>query len=98
MNLPKSLDYRRATRLREIRRMRAALFRELTRYSLARVPIPAAGRSAATTVPYAYAVLYCGVPYKYYDFATTAVNSLFRLRALSYRLGLIRIQMAVKNL
>lgn len=102
-HLPKSLDYRRATRLREIRRMRAELFREIARYQLVRrVEERAPAKDCLSDEPllYIYSIQYRGhiLPSTTTPFVSSAVSKLFRLRSLSFRLGLIRIQEAVKDM
>lgn len=90
--LLKHLDYRRATKLREIRRMRHQLFREVNRFQLIYHRTHEDG--------FAYEITYFGraLPEHPMKTAEEALTTLFSLRTWAYTLGIIRIQQMTKDL
>lgn len=95
----KHLDYRRAAKLREIRRMRAELFREINRYHLTRKPIPPTA-SASDTSSHLYCITYRHYSLRGYTspYASVAADNLFLLRQHAFYLGLLRIQDVLKDM
>lgn len=100
---PKHLDYRRVTKLREIRRMRRALFNEVENYRLARIKLTDAIKSHFHNPPAgdtAYVVLYRFEPLSisFTDSVSDAVDMLYNLRQLAFEHGLIRIHETIQNM
>lgn len=100
---PKHLDYRRVTKLREIRRMRHALFNEVENYRLARIKLTDAEKSRIHNPPAgdtAYVVLYRFEPLSisFTGSVSDAVDMLYNLRQLAFEHGLIRIQESIQNM